>query len=69
MIRPDNRPKDAQAVADGLTTYLHGVQERLQAVERERAVAVAREGIAGRFCQSTRSGCVGKCVLSTGDVD
>jgi eukaryotic-like serine/threonine-protein kinase len=37
-----DRPKDAQAVADGLTTYLDGVQERAQAAERERAVAVAR---------------------------
>ncbi len=38
-----DRPKDAQAVADGLSAYLNGVQERLQAAERERAVAVARE--------------------------
>jgi tetratricopeptide (TPR) repeat protein len=38
-----DRPRDAQAVADGLTSYLNGVQERLQAAERERAVAVARE--------------------------
>jgi tetratricopeptide (TPR) repeat protein len=38
-----DRPKDAQAVADGLTAYLNSVQERLQTAERERAVAVARE--------------------------
>ncbi len=38
-----DRPKDAQVVADGLSTYLNGVQERLQSAERERAVAVARE--------------------------
>ncbi len=38
-----DRPKDAQAVADGLTAYLNGVQERLQAAQRERAVALARE--------------------------
>ena len=38
-----DRPKDAQAVADALTAYLDGVQERLQAAERERAVAEARE--------------------------
>jgi tetratricopeptide (TPR) repeat protein len=38
-----DRPKDAQAVADGLSEYLDGVQERLQAAQRERAVAVARE--------------------------
>jgi serine/threonine-protein kinase len=37
-----DRPKDAQAVADGLASYLNGVQERAQAAERERAVAVAR---------------------------
>ena len=30
-------------MADGLSAYLNGVQERLQAAERERAVAVARE--------------------------
>jgi tetratricopeptide (TPR) repeat protein len=38
-----DRPKDAQAVADGLSYYQGGVQERLQAAQRERAVAVARE--------------------------
>jgi tetratricopeptide (TPR) repeat protein len=37
------RPKDAQAVAEGLTAYLDGVQERLQTAQRERAVALARE--------------------------
>jgi serine/threonine-protein kinase len=37
-----DRPKDAQAVADGLSSYLNGVQERALAAERERAVAVAR---------------------------
>src|SRR5262249_3235421 len=41
---PADRPADGQAVADGLTAHLNGVQERLQAAERERAVAVAREG-------------------------
>jgi tetratricopeptide (TPR) repeat protein len=40
---PADRPTDGQAVADGLSSYLNGVQERLQAAERERAVAVARE--------------------------
>jgi tetratricopeptide (TPR) repeat protein len=30
-------------VADGLSAYLNGVQERLQAAQRERAVALARE--------------------------
>src|SRR5262245_55644131 len=38
-----DRPRDAQAVAEGLSSYLNGVQERLQAAQRERAVAVARE--------------------------
>src|SRR5262249_39664675 len=39
-----DRPKDAQEVADRLSAYLNGVQERLQAAERERAVAVGRAG-------------------------
>jgi tetratricopeptide (TPR) repeat protein len=38
-----DRPRDAQAVADALSAYLNGVQERLQTAERERAVALARE--------------------------
>jgi tetratricopeptide (TPR) repeat protein len=38
-----DRPKDAQAVADGLSGYLNGVQERLQTAQREGAVALARE--------------------------
>jgi eukaryotic-like serine/threonine-protein kinase len=38
-----DRPRDAQALADGLSAYLNGVQERLQAAQRERAVAVAQE--------------------------
>jgi tetratricopeptide (TPR) repeat protein len=38
-----DRPRDAQDVADGLSAYLNGVQDRLQAAQRERAVAVARE--------------------------
>jgi serine/threonine protein kinase len=40
---PVDRPANGQAVADGLTAYLHGVQERLQTAERESAVAVARQ--------------------------
>src|SRR5262249_28200525 len=39
---PADRPQDAQAVADGLSAYLNGVQERLQATEREREVALVR---------------------------
>jgi tetratricopeptide (TPR) repeat protein len=39
---PIDRPVNGQAVADGLTAYLNGVQDRLQGVERERAVAVAK---------------------------
>jgi tetratricopeptide (TPR) repeat protein len=39
-----DRPRDAQGVADGLSAYLNGVQERLQATERERAVALVRAG-------------------------
>jgi tetratricopeptide (TPR) repeat protein len=38
-----DRPKDAQAVTEGLSAYLNGAQERLQAAQRERAVAVVRE--------------------------
>jgi serine/threonine protein kinase/Tfp pilus assembly protein PilF len=37
-----DRPKDARAVADGLTAYLDGVQERLRRVELERAREVVR---------------------------
>jgi tetratricopeptide (TPR) repeat protein len=43
-----DRPKDAQEVADGLSAYLNGVQERLQAAERERAVAVVRASEEGK---------------------
>ncbi len=39
---PQDRPADGQAVADGLTAYLNGVEERLQATEREHAVSTAR---------------------------
>src|SRR5262249_35683438 len=42
--RATDRPKDAKAVADGLSAYFNGVQERLQASERERAVALVRAG-------------------------
>jgi hypothetical protein len=38
-----DRTRDAQEMADGLSAYLNGVQERLQTAQRERAVAVARE--------------------------
>jgi serine/threonine-protein kinase len=37
-----DRPKDAQAVADGLTAYLDGVQERLRQAELAQAEAKAR---------------------------
>jgi tetratricopeptide (TPR) repeat protein len=43
-----DRPRDAQEVADGLLAYLNGVQERLQAAERERAVAVVRASEEGK---------------------
>ena len=48
---PADRPADGQAVADGLTAYLNGVQERLQAAERERAVA---RGAGGRAAKRRR---------------
>ncbi len=38
-----DRPRDAQAVADGLSAYLESVQERLHTAQRERAVAVTKE--------------------------
>jgi serine/threonine-protein kinase len=41
-VEPEERPRDARVVADRITAYLAGVQERVQAAERERAVAVAR---------------------------
>ena len=37
-----DRPKDAQAVADGLTAYLGGVQEKLRRVELAEAAARAK---------------------------
>src|SRR5262249_9730445 len=40
---PADRPANGQEVADAVTAYLDGVQQRLQTAERERAVAVARE--------------------------
>jgi serine/threonine-protein kinase len=39
---PEERPRDAGEVADAVTRYLAGVQERLQVAERDRAVAQAR---------------------------
>jgi serine/threonine-protein kinase len=41
-VEPEDRPRDAKVVSDRVTSYLSGVQERVQAAERERAVAVAR---------------------------
>jgi serine/threonine-protein kinase len=41
-VEPDNRPRNAGLVAARMTAYLMGVQERVHAAERERAVAVAR---------------------------
>src|SRR5262249_34987431 len=37
------RPRDAREVADGLSACLDGVQGRLQAAQRQRAVALARQ--------------------------
>jgi serine/threonine-protein kinase len=39
---PKDRPHDANVVSERMTAYLAAVQERAQAAERERAVAVAR---------------------------
>ena len=41
-FEPADRPRDAAVVAGRITAYLAGVQERVQAAERERAVAVAK---------------------------
>jgi eukaryotic-like serine/threonine-protein kinase len=41
-VEPDDRPNDANVVSESITAYLSGVQERVQAAERERAVAVAK---------------------------
>ncbi|MFI5460455.1 MAG: tetratricopeptide repeat protein [Isosphaerales bacterium] len=41
-VEPEDRPRDAGLVAERITAYLAGVQDRVQAAERERAVAVAR---------------------------
>ncbi len=41
-VEPEDRPRDANVVAERITAYLAGVQERVQAAERERAVAVAK---------------------------
>ena len=41
-IEQEDRPHDANIVSDRITAYLAGVQERLHAAERDRAVAVAR---------------------------
>jgi tetratricopeptide (TPR) repeat protein len=45
---PAARPADGQAVADGLTAYLNGVQERFRAAELDRASEAARAAEATR---------------------
>jgi serine/threonine-protein kinase len=39
---PEDRPRNAGAVAESMNAYLEGVRERLRAAERERAAAQAR---------------------------
>jgi len=41
-VEPEDRPRDAKLVSDRVTAYVAGAQARVQAAERERAVAVAR---------------------------
>jgi serine/threonine-protein kinase len=41
-VQPRDRPRDAGAVADRVTAYLEGVQERLRRAEMERAQAQVR---------------------------
>ena len=71
-----DRPRDARAVAAGLTTYLAGVQERLHASERERAVALARAvverrkrrwqlGLAASIAASLLIGAAGMAAFAT----
>ncbi len=38
----EDRPRDAKVVSERITAYLTGVQDRVNAAERERAVAVAK---------------------------
>jgi serine/threonine protein kinase len=45
---PPDRPADGRAVADGITAYLNGVQERLHAAEVARAAETARAAEATR---------------------
>ena len=41
-VAPEDRPRNASVVSDRITAYMAGVQERVHAAERERAVAIAR---------------------------
>ena len=41
-VEPEDRPRDAGEVAERITAYMAGVQDRVQTAERERAVAEAR---------------------------
>jgi eukaryotic-like serine/threonine-protein kinase len=41
-VEPEDRPRDAKVVSDRIKAYVSGLQERVHAAERERAVAVAR---------------------------
>ena len=59
-VAPEDRPRDANVVADRITAYLAGVQARVQAAERERAVAVAR-AIEERRCRRSSSAWPRRC--------
>lgn len=63
-----DRPKDAQGVADGLSAYINGVQERSHTAERELAVAVGREAEQRkkRTVQLALAGMVGLLMLCGG---
>jgi serine/threonine-protein kinase len=74
-VEPEDRPRDARAVAERVTAYLAGVQERLHAAERERAVAEARAtgerrrrrwqlGLAGTVAASLLLGAAGLAVFA-----
>jgi tetratricopeptide (TPR) repeat protein len=53
--RAEDRPRDAGAVAEQVTAYLVGVQERLRQAEMERAAAQAREEEARARAEEARA--------------
>jgi tetratricopeptide (TPR) repeat protein len=52
-VEPEDRPRNAGVVAEAMTAYLAGVQERLRAAEIERATATARAAVERRARRMT----------------